>query len=134
MITILKNELDKLQFAEKIKNSPIDKPIKVVTSLISQRSLEANNYMWARLTDIANQVEIPVTFPNGETILRKMSKEQWKHYLSGHMEGLLQVEGIDGGLVMLGQETSKMSIKKMHELTEFVELFGDSKSVEWSDA
>lgn len=127
------NKAELMRFFEKAQMWRVEKPLSITVQHDSLRSLEANKKMWACLEDIARQVEIPVTYPNGETIVTHMDKTNWKHYLSGHLEGLKVVPGIDGGLVMLGKETSKMSIKKMHELTEFIIMFGESKGVIWSN-
>ena len=41
--------------------------------------------------------------------------------------------GIQGGFVMLGKSTSKMTISEMSEVIEFLYSFGADRDVVWSD-
>jgi len=41
------------------------------------------------------------------------------------------VPAIDGGFVVLGQSTSKMTIKEMTDLQELMAAFGVEHGVEW---
>ena len=84
------------------------------------RSLEQNSLMWAALTDISRQVEW-----YGE----KLSPEDWKHVLSSSLRKQRAVPGIDGGFVVLGLSTSKMSKEEMSELLELAMAFGAQKGV-----
>lgn len=84
------------------------------------RSLEQNRLMWAALTDISRQVEW-----YGE----KLSPEDWKHVLSSSLRKQRAVPGIDGGFVVLGLSTSKMSKEEMSELLELALAFGAQKGV-----
>lgn len=86
------------------------------------RSLEQNRLMWAALTDISRQVEW-----YGE----KLSPEDWKHVLSSSLRKQRAVPGIDGGFVVLGLSTSKMSKEEMSELLELALAFGAQKGVEF---
>lgn len=93
------------------------------------RNLDQNACLWATLTDIAEQVEWPV-----DGAMQKLPPEDWKAILSaGVIKGQRVAQGIEGGFVMLGQRTSKMSVKQMSSLIEFSKFFGDSKGVVWSD-
>ena len=89
------------------------------------RSQRQNRLMWDLLTDISEQVE---------WYGQHYSPEDWKDMLSAglHREQRL-VPGINGGLVALGARTSKMTVKEMNELIEFVRYFGAEKGVKFYD-
>ena len=84
------------------------------------RSSEQNRLMWAALTDIANQVDW-----HGS----KLSAEDWKHLITASLRKQRVVPGIDGGLVALGQSTSKMSKEEMSEVLECALAFGAEHNV-----
>lgn len=92
------------------------------------RSLEQNALMWSCLTDLSRQVDWPV-----DGRLQKIAPEDWKHILSaGTKQAQRVAQGIEGGFVMLGQSTSKMTKGEMVELIELAHHFGDSRGVVWS--
>lgn len=94
----------------------------------SKRSLEQNAKMWAMLGDVADQVEWPV---DGK--LQKITAEDWKDILSAGLHKEQRVaQGVDGGFVVLGQRTSKMTVGEMVELIEFIGWFGAERGVRWS--
>lgn len=93
------------------------------------RTLDQNALMWAVLTDIAHQVEWPV---DGK--MQYLEPEDWKHILSAGLKKHQRVaQGIDGGFVILGQRTSRMTIMEMSELIELCHAFGAEHGVRWSD-
>jgi len=94
------------------------------------RSTEQNSRMWALLTDVSRQVD---------WYGQKLTPEEWKDVFSASLKKQKAVPGLDGGFVILGQRTSKMSIREMGELMELIEAFGAQKGVrftapEWMDA
>jgi len=88
------------------------------------RTLEQNRRMWAMLTDVANQVVW-----HGKTL----TPENWKDIFSSALKKQEVVPGIDGGFVVMGQSTSKMTIKEMLDLQELMAAFGADRNVKWSD-
>lgn len=88
------------------------------------RSLEQNRRMWAMLSDIANQV---VWYE------KKLTPENWKDIFSAALKKQEVVPGMEGGFVVLGQSTSKMTIAEMTELQELMMAFGVERNVQWSD-
>lgn len=84
------------------------------------RSVEQNARMWSMLADLASQVD---------WYGQKLSSEDWKHVLSASMKKQRAVPGIDGGFVVLGQSTSKMTIQEMTELMDLIEAFGTQQGV-----
>jgi hypothetical protein len=83
--------------------------------------------MWAALTDIAEQLEWVV---NGRR--QKITPEDWKFILSGSLFREQRIaEGIDGGFVVLGQSTSKMTKEQMSDLLALVYAFGAERGVKF---
>lgn len=92
------------------------------------RSLAQNDMLWSILTDISKQVDFVV---NGELV--KVSPEEVKDILSASLKRETRMAmGIDGGMVLLGQRTSKMTVRQMAELIELAHAFGTEKGVRWS--
>jgi hypothetical protein len=99
---------------------------KLRVSLVSDtRSTAQNALMWSCLSDVARQVEW-----HGQ----KLDEEAWKDMATAALKRQRVVPGIDGGFVVLGQRTSKMTIAEMTELIDFLHAFGDGKDVRWSQA
>ena len=92
------------------------------------RSLAQNDMLWSILTDISRQVQFVV---NGELV--HVSPEECKDILTASLKRETRMAmGIDGGMVLLGQRTSKMTVRQMTELIELAHAFGTQKGVEWS--
>jgi hypothetical protein len=94
------------------------------------RSNDQNARMWAMLTDIAGQVVW-----HGQ----KLTPDEWKDMATAALKRQRVVPGIDGGFVVLGARTSRMTIAEMAELMEFLEAFGVQQGVrfrapEWQGA
>lgn len=87
------------------------------------RSLEQNARLWAMLTDISRQVE---------WYGRKLTPEEWKHVFTAALAKQDVVPGIDGGFVVLGKSTSKMTKGEMAELQTLMEAFGADKGVRFT--
>jgi hypothetical protein len=84
------------------------------------RSNEQNKRLWAMLTDISRQVD---------WYGQKLSPEDWKHMFTASLKKTRAVPGIDGGIVVLGQSTSKMTKSEMCELQELIEAFASERNV-----
>jgi hypothetical protein len=92
------------------------------------RSTAQNRMMWAILGDLAEQVQWPV---DGK--LQKLAPDEWKHILSAGLKKHQRVaQGIEGGFVMLGQPTSRMTVGEMGDLITLAHAFGDERGVKWS--
>ena len=107
-----------------------EKPLEVVVRPYEEpRNIEQNDKMWAMLTDLSEQVDWPVDGRMG-----KLTKEDWKDIMTAGLERDQRVtQGIEGGFVILGRHTSRMSKRKMAELIDLIQHFGDSREVVWSD-
>ena len=88
------------------------------------RSTEQNSKMWAMLSEIASQVD---------WYGQKLSAEDWKHVLSASLKKQRAVQGLDGGFVVLGLSTSKMTKGEMADLITLMEAFGAQRGVKFSD-
>lgn len=87
------------------------------------RSTEQNARMWALLTDVSRQVD---------WYGQKLTAEEWKDVFSASLKKQKAVPGLDGGFVILGQRTSKMSIREMGDLMTLIEAFGAERGVRFS--
>ena len=87
------------------------------------RSLQQNAALWAALGDISRQVE---------WYGKKLSPHDWKHIFSSSLKKQNVVPGLDGGFVVLGISTSKMTIKEMSDLLELAHAFGAEHGVRFS--
>lgn len=93
------------------------------------RSQEQSKRMWAMLHDVAAQVD---WFVDGRTT--RMDAEDWKHVFTASLKKHQRIAaGIEGGFVILGQSTRKMTIAEMGDLMTLIEAFGAEKGVEWTD-
>lgn len=93
------------------------------------RTLDQNGLMWSVLTDISKQVDFVV---NGA--LTKVSPDEVKDILTAGLSNELRMaQGIDGQMVLLGQRTSKMTVREMTDLIELAHAFGAQKDVQWSE-
>lgn len=87
------------------------------------RSLEQNARLWAMLTEISSQVD---------WYGRKLTPEEWKHVFSASLKKQDVVPGLDGGFVVLGLSTSKMTKAEMCDLQSLMEAFGAERDVRFS--
>lgn len=74
------------------------------------------------LTDISQQVE---------WYGRKLSQEDWKNMFTAALRQYDTVPGIEGGIVVLGQSTSRMTKKEMGDLQTLMESFGTQRGVQF---
>ncbi len=95
----------------------------VVEVRAETRSLEQNARLWAMLTDISKQVE---------WYGHRLTPDEWKDVFSASLKRTKVVPGLDGGFVVCGQSTSKMTIAEMCELQELMEAFGAQKGVRFT--
>lgn len=92
------------------------------------RSLKQNAVLWARLTDVSEQVD---------WYGKKLSQADWKHVFSASLAKLEVVPNLDGtGFVALGMSTSNMTKAELQDLNELIMAFGSNRTppVKWSIA
>lgn len=88
------------------------------------RTLDQNAKVWPMLHDVSRQVE---------WYGQKLTPEEWKDVFTAALKKQRAVPGIDGGFVILGAHTSRMTIRELSELVELVYAFGADHDVKWSE-
>lgn len=95
----------------------------VMTLAPETRSTAQNARLWAMLGEISAQVD---------WYGRKLSPEEWKHVFSASLKKQDVVPGLDGGFVVLGLSTSKMTKGEMGDLQELIAAFGAQQGVKFA--
>jgi len=89
------------------------------------RTLEQNAKLWAMLNDVSEQVNW-----HGQ----KLTPEDWKHVFSAALNQQRVVPNIDStGFVVLGQSTSKMTVRQMADMIELINAFGAERNVNFKE-
>ena len=101
----------------------------IVRPVKSRRTLQQNAKLWAMLGDISRQVEWPV---NGQMVM--LDSEDWKSLMTAAVrQEVRMAAGINGGVVMLGVSTKRMTVAELGDLIEFLYAFGSERGVNWSE-
>lgn len=125
MKTTIRTAADKTKLQAAIANLPIDVPHTVtIEPQKDTRSAEQNRRLWAMLGDVSRQVE---------WYGQHLSGEEWKDVFTAALKRLKVVPGLDGGFVVIGGHTSKMTIAEMTEMIELMFSFGAEHKVAWTD-
>jgi hypothetical protein len=111
----------RLNALEAVKNAPDGWMVQIKEKT---RSIEQNALLWSRLEEVSKQVDW-----YGE----KLTSEDWKHVFSASLKKQKAVRGIDGGFVVLGQSTSKMTKAEMADLLTLMEAFAAERGVNFKD-
>ena len=99
-----------------------------VTIKKATRSTDQNRIFWSILSDLSQQCEWAV---DGQ--VTKLQPEDVKHILTAGLKRHNRMaRGIDGGIVILGQSTSRMTVAEMSELITLAHAYGDQAGVKWS--
>jgi hypothetical protein len=96
----------------------------VVTIREPKRSLVQNALMWCLLNELADQVDW-----HGQ----KLTAENWKDVCTAALKKQQVVPGIEGGFVVLGTSTRRMTKVEMSELIDFIYYFGSQHGVEFGE-
>ena len=88
------------------------------------RSLEQNALLWPLLTELAQQIE---------WYGQKLTTAEWKDIMTAGLKKQRAVPGIDGGFVVIGAHTSKMSKAEFSDLVELIFSFGAEHGVKWPE-
>lgn len=91
------------------------------------RNLDQNAALWPMLEAFSAQLAWPV---NGRMV--HLEPEEWKHILSAayRRESARVAQGLDGGMVMLGLRTSRMSKREFSEFLEFINATAANRGVD----
>lgn len=90
------------------------------------RTLEQNSVQWPYLDAFSKQLQWPV---NGKLVT--MTDDEWKDVLTAafNQETVRLAMGLNGGVVMLGLRTSKMSKKRFSEWIDFLKAVAADRGV-----
>lgn len=92
------------------------------------RSTAQNRILWSILADLARQTEWAV-----DGAMVNLDAEEIKDILTAGLKRHQRMaRGIDGGLVILGARTSKMTRAELSELIELAYAVGAERGVSWS--
>jgi len=91
------------------------------------RNLDQNAVLWVLLERFSEQLKWPV---NG--VMTKLEPEEWKTLTTAafQRETVRVAQGLDGGMVMLGLRTSKMSKRQFSEYLDFLHATAAQRGVE----
>ena len=92
----------------------------VVTLAEPNRTLDQNSLLWPLLTEVSKQVD---WYGN------KLTADEWKDVFSAALKKQKVVPGLDGGFVVCGQSTSRMSKREFSDLVELIYAFGAERGV-----
>lgn len=89
----------------------------ILTLKPETRSQAQNRLMWPILTEFSKQLEWPV-----DGRMTKMEPDEWKDVLTAAFRGesVRLAMGLNGGVVLLGQRTSKFTKAQFSEWIEFL--------------
>lgn len=118
-IFVLAHEIARQRAIAAVKNAP--EGYQVVVSE-PKRSSSQNAALWAALTDISQQVVW-----HGQ----KLSPDDWKNIFSASLKKQRAAPGLDGGWVVFGESTSRMSKKELSDLLALIEAFGAEHDVKF---
>lgn len=84
------------------------------------RTLESNALLWVLLGEVSKQVEWYGS---------KLTAEEWKDVFSASLKKQKVVPALDGGFVVCGQRTSKMTKSEFSDLIELIQAFSAERGV-----
>lgn len=126
----LVNDAIKQNAISYIRDLPVDQKRPLVLDIKEPtRTIEQNKKMWPLLKDLSDQV---IWFGN------KYDSDDWKDLITALVAKSKKQEqrmapGLDGGVVMFGQRTSKMNVRQMVEVIEAIYWFGTQQGVQFSE-
>lgn len=95
------------------------------------RTTLQNRRLHAMITDVSEQID----WPTGSGVMRDI--EAWKDIFTAALRsanhGLDVVPGLNGGFVLLGMHTSKMTVSEVGDLMTLIEAFGAERGIVFSD-
>ena len=117
-LLVLRRDADRSKAVNWITSAPAGTRIEFKAP---RRSLDQNSLLWARLTEIAQQVD---------WYGQKLSAEDWKDVYTASLRKARVVPGIDPGTyVPLGMRTSDMSKEEMGMLLDLIAAFAAERGV-----
>lgn len=97
----------------------------IVRERKTKRTSEQNRKLNAMCGDLAEQV-----LWHGQAI----GKDDWRHmFVAAYRKEQRIVPGINGGFVVLGASSRKLTVSECSEVIEMIYAFGAEREVIWSD-
>lgn len=97
----------------------------VIRERKTKRTSEQNRKLNAMCGDLAEQV-----LWHGQAI----GKDDWRHmFVAAYRKEQRIVPGINGGFVVLGASSRKLTVSECSEVIEMIYAFGAEREVIWSD-
>lgn len=126
-VFVLVHPMARQNAVEAVRSAPDDY---CVTVAERSRTLDQNAAQWPILEAFSRQLDWPV---NGQMV--KMTPEEWKDVLTAAFkrETARLAMGLDGGVVMLGQRTSKFGKQQFSEWLEFLHAVAAQRDVKVHD-
>ena len=119
---ILRSDADRKRAADWLNKAPLGCSIEFKRS---RRSLDQNSLMWARLTEIARQVD---------WYGQKLTATDWKDMFTASLRKATSVPGLDPGtVVVLGLHTSDMTKDEMGLLLDLIDAFAAERGVTFQE-
>lgn len=87
-----------------------------------RRSGKQSDLMWGLLTDLAEQHPW-----HGQ----KITPDDYKEMITAALKKQRVIPGLEGGFVVLGARTSKMTVGEMNEVIEYCYAFGAQNGVQF---
>jgi hypothetical protein len=121
-LIVLRDHLDRSRALSWIAKAP---PGTRVEFKSAKRTLPQNDLLWARLTEIARQVE---------WYGQHLSTTDWKDIFTASLRRARVVPGLEpGSFVPLGMRTSDMSKEEMGNLLDLIEAFAAERGVTFNE-
>jgi hypothetical protein len=119
-LVVIRSELDRSRAVSWCQKAPGGTRIEFKRA---KRSVPQNALLWARLTDISQQVE---------WYGQKLAADDWKDMFTASLRKARVVPGLDpGSFVLLGLHTSDMSKDEMTMLLDLIDAFAAERGVTW---
>jgi hypothetical protein len=119
-LVVIRSELDRSRAVSWCQKAPGGTRIEFKRA---KRSIPQNSLLWARLTDISQQVE---------WYGQKLAPDDWKDMFTASLRKARVVPGLDpGSFVLLGLHTSDMSKDEMTMLLDLIDAFAAERGVTW---
>jgi hypothetical protein len=119
-LVVIRSELDRSRAVSWCQKAPGGTRIEFKRA---KRSVPQNALLWARLTDISQQVE---------WYGQKLAPDDWKDMFTASLRKARVVPGLDpGSFVLLGLHTSDMSKDEMTMLLDLIDAFAAERGVTW---
>lgn len=114
---IMAHETARCRAVDAVRNAPAGYVIEIKEP---SRSLDQNALLWPLLTCLSEQVD---------WYGQPLTPDEWKDVMTAGLRKQKAVPGIDGGFVMVGSRTSKMSKAEFSDLVELIYAFGAERGV-----